>query len=173
MNAKTLLAVALAVVLLIMTYGNSSGVRTQDDPNAVNLVPPIEEEEEVELSPMMSSVQRFSQKLGYSVLAKNKKLTEFYFEEIEESLEAIERKVIEHDGMPIADPIKIIMNPTLAQFESDLKTADWALIQQSYGTLIESCNRCHIATEHEFLVILPSEGTPPFNQDFNAKSFSL
>src|SRR5690554_4654739 len=60
------------------------------------------EEEEIELAPYMANLQRHSQKLGYSIAARNQPLAAFYLEELEEALETLQNEVPEHDGMPIA-----------------------------------------------------------------------
>ena len=43
---------------------------------------------------------------------------------------------------------------------------DWTTTWTAYEKLIDGCNRCHMATEHGFIKIVPAQGEPPFNQTF-------
>lgn len=125
----------------------------------------MDQKEEEEISPYMGELQRFSQKLGYAVNAGNLRLSEFYREEIGEVLAEL-KEVEEHDGFPIGDTVKVIMDPIMKDFHSAIERRDTKAVQAQYLTLIEGCNRCHAATEHEFIEITPAAGTPPFNQKF-------
>lgn len=116
----------------------------------------------------MGELQRHSAKLGYAIDGRNRELAEFYLEEVEEALATVER-IPAHDGMPIGHPASVILRPLLPPLESDLETADWLAAGAAYGALIEGCNRCHTATEHAFIEILPPAGPPPYNQRFAAE----
>ncbi len=119
-----------------------------------------------ELAPYMSRIQAFSQKLGYSIESSNQPLAEFCLHEIEEAFEEIEDEIPEHDGMPLAQYVDTMMNPGFEPFHKALRTENWKAARENYMTLIASCNSCHIQTRHEFIVILPASGKPPFNQKF-------
>ena len=124
------------------------------------------EQEEAELAPYMDLMQRHGAKLGYAIQARNLKLSEFYLHEIEESLEEIAAEIPEHDGYPIARLIDQVALPGLAPLEEAMTIRSWSRIDEAYVAMIDTCNACHAATEHEFLVILPAEGEPPFMQRF-------
>lgn len=148
------------VIALLVLVGCGISVRTGNE-----LVAP--ESEEPELAAYMTTLQRFSQKLGYSVSAKNYPLSKFYLHELEETFEEIKDEVPEHDGFEISSTVRKIMDPLLEDFEKSLEDKDWRLASSGYKDLIEGCNRCHRATEHEFLKITPASGkNNPFNQDF-------
>jgi hypothetical protein len=66
----------------------------------------------------------------------------------------------ENGGVPIAEPAAIIMAPAVETLWRSLGLADRPHAQADYEALIEACNRCHTATEHEFIRILPVEGAP-------------
>ena len=121
--------------------------------------------EEEEIAPYMGELQRFSQKLGYAVNAENLRLAEFYRHEVDEVLDHLET-IKEHDGFPIGGSIRKIMTPLMGEFQSALHQQSWPAIKKGYLGLIDGCNRCHAATEHEFLIITPATGEPPFNQQF-------
>ena len=123
------------------------------------------DEEEVELAGYMGELQRFSQKLGFAIHGKNQKLSDFYLHEIEEVLGEL-KEIKEHEGMPIADSVQVIMTPLVSELSQYIHASNWKKSSKSYLEVIEGCNRCHSATEHEFIKILPSRGKSPFNQDF-------
>ena len=123
-------------------------------------------EQPAELAPYMTQAQHHSQKLGYSIRAKNQPLADFYLDELREVLEHAADEIPEHDGYPIAQLIGEIALPGLEPVESAVARGKWELAWIEYGTMIDTCNACHAATEHEFLVVLPAAGEPPFNQDF-------
>ena len=157
--ARLLLA-ALAPSALALACGAGAG----STGGAVS----AEAAEAVELATIMGELQRHSAKLGYAIAGRNRELAEFYLEEVEEALATVER-IPAHDGMPIAHPASVILRPLLLPIESDLETADWLAAGAAYGALIEGCNRCHTATEHAFIEILPPAGPPPYNQRFAAE----
>ncbi len=123
------------------------------------------EEEHVELAKIMGEMQRHSMKLGYAIQGENQKLADFYLHEIEETLDEI-KAVKEHDGLPIGATAGTIMDPAIEPLEAAVDAGDWPASRAAYRGLIEACNNCHTATEHEYIVIIPAEGTPPFNQKF-------
>ena len=123
--------------------------------------------ETIELAKLMGDMQRHSVKLGFAIQGENQPLAEFYLHELHEVLEELEA-VEEHEGMPIGGPAKVILDPALAELDARLDAASWGDAWTAYEATIEACNRCHLATEHDFIRILPASGTPPFNQVFTA-----
>jgi hypothetical protein len=124
------------------------------------------ETEEVELAPFMGNLQRYSQKLGYSIQARNGPLAEFYLHEVGEVFEELEEKVPVHDGIPIAQNLQVTIRPRIEQLEESLEGSDWDRVDADYRQLIDGCNECHGISEHSFVHILPANGTSPFNQRF-------
>ena len=122
--------------------------------------------DEVELAEYMGYLQRFSQKLGFSIQGKNLKLSEFYLHEIEEILDEV-KEVETYDGVPIAKNVAVHILPKVEILEKTVKKSDWVESKKSYESFIAGCNSCHVATKHEFIKILPSSGVPPFNQKFD------
>lgn len=121
--------------------------------------------EDLELATLMGDLQRFSAKLGYAIEGENRRLAEFYLHEIDE-VRAQLLEVEEHDGMPIAEPVQIIFTPAERSLSAALEDRSFDRVREKYVGLIDACNRCHAATEHEFLVMTPAGGRPPFNQEF-------
>lgn len=123
------------------------------------------EEESVELAIHMGRMQRYADKLGYSILGKSSPLAGFYLEEIGEVYEELSR-IEMHDGMPIAQPAGVILEPALAPLEASLQAESWEEAWGYYTMLVNACNRCHTATTHQFIEILPVAGEPPYSQRF-------
>ncbi len=151
--------------------GSTAGPPLPEAPNAV------------ELAGLMGEMQRHSAKLGYSITGRNKPLAQFYLHEIEEVLGEL-LTVESHDGMPIAHPAQVILNPALLTLEEQIgqeedhaqeenpepnAPVDWPRAWKSYEALIGACNRCHQATEHGFIEILPARGVAPYNQRFSVE----
>ena len=131
-----------------------------------------EEEEVVELAVLMGEMHRHSAKLGYSIEGRNLPLVEFYLHELEEVLAEVQT-VETYEGMPIAHPAEVILGAAMESLEEvldgasgDAAAVDWGAAWAGYEATITSCNRCHLATEHGFVHILPAQGEPPFNQCF-------
>ena len=120
---------------------------------------------EVDLAPMMAEFQRHSQKLGFAIAAHNQKLARFYVKEIGETLAEVE-KVKQAEWVPIGQTAKVILPEPLERLDGVLKGPDWSRAEPAYRALIDGCNRCHAATGHEYIKILPAHGAPPWNQDF-------
>jgi hypothetical protein len=101
-------------------------------------------------------------------------LVDFYLHEVEEVLADL-KAVEEYEGMPIAHPAKVILQTALDALETSLESSptaediDWGAAWAGYEGAIEACNRCHMATEHGFIKILPATGEPPYNQNFAAE----
>ncbi len=130
---------------------------------------PAPKEPAPELAASMGDLQRFAHKLGLSLHHANQPLAEFYLHEMEETLEEISEKIPTHDGLPIKDLLSTILLPPLAQLEKALKHGDFEQSLQLWPGVIQSCNRCHAATEHAFIRIGDIRENP-FNQDFSPQT---
>lgn len=124
------------------------------------------EGEHEELAPYMGLMQRYSQKLGYAIRAGNGELAGFYVHELEETAESLIDEVPVHDGLPIARTTETMLMPKLERMERALAGDDRQETAAAYEAVIGGCNACHTATEHDFIVIEPARGEPPFNQRF-------
>ncbi len=164
---NTLLAMfGLSVPLVLAACGPAGKAANPPGEPAATL----EEEApvDIELAKLMGDMQHHSAKLGYAIAGHNHPLATFYLEEVHEVLGEL-MTVEADDGMPIAHPAGVILEPALEALESKLAAKQsWSEISYQYELVIESCNRCHLATEHGFIEILPARGEPPFNQRFAA-----
>jgi hypothetical protein len=106
----------------------------------------------------MSIVQVHHEKLWFAGTNANWPLADFEVHEIEEIFEDLkqfhaERKESELLGM---------MDPALDSMDAAIGQQDTAMFRASYLLLTNTCNSCHIATEHGFVVIKTPD-TPPFS----------
>lgn len=122
--------------------------------------------EEPELALYMGRMQRYTQKLGLAIAAKNQPLAVFYHHELEENLETVIDEVKTYDDMPIGQPAKVMTWPHIVELEDHLKNGDWAKSKVTFKNLVQSCNMCHQQTKHGFIKISDDVTENPFNQDF-------
>jgi len=124
-----------------------------------------EEESGLELATFMGHLQIMAHKLNLAIVAENAELSEFYLHEVEEALEQIEVLFPDHDGYPVGDMVTTFAMRSLDPVDAAVASGDWIFASQSYGHFVESCNACHGATGHPFIVI-KTTSINPFNQDF-------
>ena len=133
---------------------------------------PAVDEEFVELAPYMTRLQTLTHKLSLSVEHSNHRLAEFYLYESLEALEDIKTDVPLYRGHLIAVLTDQLTTPAykllLKAIEED--KAEEVLTNKrsaaAFTTLVNTCNQCHVATQHEFLKIAVPKGVNPFLQDF-------
>lgn len=106
----------------------------------------------------MASVQVHHEKLWFAGTNANWPLADFEIHEIEEIPEDLkqlhpERKETELLGM---------LDPVLDSVETAIEKQDTAMFRANYMLLTNTCNSCHVATEHGFVVIKTPD-TPPFS----------
>jgi len=120
-----------------------------------------------ELSVYMGVMQRHTQKLGLGIDAGNKDLAAFYYQEIVETAEIIQKKFPgEYDGFQINALIGAMLVPQMAGVKTGLDKGDMAAASTGYDAMLTACNSCHIATQHAFLKVMRTKSNP-FNQDFS------
>lgn len=150
---------ALAPLLLLAgcdTAGEGNAAQAQQQ----------EQEEPLELGPYMSTMQRWSQKLGFALQQENQPLAEFYLTEIEETSGEVAGKFGVYEGMEISRNLTALLDPAVADLRQAIEEGDLQAATSRYEQMIGACNTCHAATQHPFIVITPASGEPPYNQDF-------
>ena len=119
-----------------------------------------------ELSPYMALMQHHLHKLGLAVQSKNAPLAGFYLEEVEETAAIIQKKFPTYDKIAVGPLVSAMLVPSIAPLEKSIKASNWALSNTGYTKLIDSCNGCHAAAQHNFIKITaPTQN--PFNQSFS------
>lgn len=118
---------------------------------------------DAELASWMSQMQVYLHKLDLSVQAENEKLISFYLHELEELSEEIADEVDTYDGFPVGELTESMLIPRIEEMEESLEGGD---VSASLTRLIDTCNACHVATDHGYIRISKA-GSNPFNQDFS------
>lgn len=129
---------------------------------------PADEEhgEEPELAVAMSQLQHFTHKLALSIEARNAELAAFYLHETEETAESIRDGIPEYDGFAIGPLVGSMLMPLVERLEEALERREWPAADQALTATVESCNACHEATQHGFIVIAFEPGVNPYMQSF-------
>ena len=122
--------------------------------------------EDAELATPMSQLQTFAHKLALSIEAENGELAGFYLHEIEETAESIIDEIPEYEGLAIGPLVGSMLMPQVERLEEALEPGDWQAAAAVFGDIVNSCNACHQATEHGFIVIEYRPGENPFMQSF-------
>nr|MBO2514372.1 hypothetical protein [Gammaproteobacteria bacterium] len=122
--------------------------------------------EEPELAIAMSQLQYFTHKLALSIEARNAELARFYLHETEETAESIRDGIPEYEGMRIGALVGSMLMPHVERLEELLANPDWDAVDRALATAVDSCNACHVATEHGFIVIEFERGANPYLQSF-------
>jgi len=120
---------------------------------------------EPELAAYMGDLQHHTHKLDLSIQAENAALAEFYLHEVREASEQIEQLFPQHDGVPVADLVRAMLDPRLVALRSAVESERWDEARSGLSDLIASCNACHAAAGHGFIQVEPTSANP-FNQSF-------
>ena len=113
----------------------------------------------------MTQMQYFTHKLGLAVDTGNRKLQGYYVHEVEEIIEKVE-KVKEYKGIEVGKLIGTVLEPSFEKLEDAVESGDAQATDAAYDGLIDACNRCHTAANHDFLVVERRRDNP-FIQNFS------
>jgi hypothetical protein len=149
-SCRLIAAGAAGLVLATVSLAQPSGV----------------EAEEPELAVAMAQLQYFTHKLALSVEARNAELARFYLHEAEETAELIRDEIAEYDGFPVGPLVGSMLLPGIERLEGTLEEPDWPAVDEVLGAIVVSCNACHQATDHGFIVIAYEPGLNPYMQSF-------
>ncbi len=118
---------------------------------------------DIELVKIMSALQYFTHKTTLAIDAENSDLAAFYAHELEELIEELE-EVESYHNQPIASFVTAILEPSFETLEHQIKDNNWQQSSAAMNALIDSCNKCHQATQHGFIVIERRADNPYFQQ---------
>jgi hypothetical protein len=119
---------------------------------------------DVPLVQLMGRMQTYAHKLGLSIHAGNGPLAEFYAHEVEEVIEAVDR-IDEYDGVRVSHLLQKTLKPAFEGLEAAIDSGDEADVDTRYEAMLDSCNACHRAAEHEYIVI-ERNNVNPYPQRF-------
>lgn len=131
------------------------------------------EKQLVEMKPgfgeVMSVVQQHHAKLFFSGHQGNWELAQYQLDEIKEGLEDLTKyyPTFKDVKLPIKELIPTMMTEPLNQVQAAIQKKDKKQFNSAFNGLTKSCNGCHQAAEHGFVVI-----QTPSNQEFTNQKFS-
>jgi len=118
---------------------------------------------------VMHRFQRYADKLYFSGKSENWELAGWYLWK----LESAARPVIEGQTVPYrtenydARPLmESMLLPAIERLESEIDAERADGFQSAYGSLVETCNACHQATEHGFVEIITPRQPTYGNQSY-------
>ena len=111
---------------------------------------------------IMTNIQVHHAKLWFAGKNQNWDLSHYEIAEIKESFDDI---VKYEKARPESEMVPMI-TPALDSVSSAIKNKNFAEFENAFKFMTNTCNDCHLATNHEYnVVVIPQ--TPPFsNQDF-------
>ena len=115
---------------------------------------------------VMSGIQLHFAKLYYSAEAKNQALTEFELGEIEENLDRAAQLRPTENNTDLARFVEGFKSQALASMSKASQAGDLTGFKKAYGQAVQSCNACHQATGHPYIVITEPTSPPVSNQHF-------
>ncbi|MBI3335939.1 cytochrome c [Candidatus Peregrinibacteria bacterium] len=131
------------------------------------------EQKLVELKPglgeIMGIVQQHHAKLFYSGTRGNWELAQYQIDEIKEGLEDVAKyyPTFKEVKLPLKDLIPKMMDEPLRNVASAIQKKDAKAFKTAFAAMTKSCNSCHQAAEHGFIVI-----QAPIGQEFTNQQFS-
>ncbi len=128
-----------------------------------------EEEEEFEVAPLMGRMQIYANKLWFAGDGGNWDLAAFYFEEIEEVMEEIEKTDAKENDVSLSTAVKEWGLTPLENLEKAIVAKDKKLFSLEYTNMTINCSGCHVATKHPYIKIIQPT-TPIFtNQKYSSQ----
>ena len=118
------------------------------------------------LGQMMLTNQIYHTKLYYAASEQNWDLAEFYTHELTESLEDIIQYYPEYEGLKIKELATKTALRQVQNLEKAVEKKSLIEFKEGYVQLTNSCNACHVATQHQFIKIKTPEKGDYQNQVF-------
>ena len=146
------------IVLAVIALSTSAMLAAAAEPASDRYVPGLGE--------FMAATQVRHAKLWFAGKNENWALATWEVDEIREGLEDAARFHATHDGIPVAEMIKSIIDPRLEKLDKAIAAKSGAQFIAAFDELTEGCNSCHAAANKPFIRI-QRPTTPPFsNQNF-------
>lgn len=112
----------------------------------------------------MSSIQVHHAKLWFAGKHQNWELADFEIQEIEEALDGIQQ----YDQDRPESKAVSRMDGSIVDLKKAIQLKDPEAFKQDFVQLTNTCNSCHVSTNHDYNVIKIPDQVPFTNQDFNA-----
>ena len=118
------------------------------------------------LGEIMTLQQMRHLKLWFAARAGNWPLAAYELDELKEGFEDVVKYVPTKDGVPIGTMASAVIEKEVAALEKAIETKDRKQFAAAFDKLTASCNACHQASKHEFIVIRRPAANPYANQSF-------
>lgn len=157
------------ILLTFMLFACSPQMQTDEIKTLQNRIDSLETKLSDTYKPglgdLMGNIQIHHGKLWFAGQNQNWQLADFEIHELEEAIEDIEAF---HKGRKEIETIDMI-KPALEAVENAIDQKDPIAFTTGYNILTNTCNACHQAADHGFIVIQTPENLPFSNQDFGVK----
>ena len=114
------------------------------------------------LGEFMSGIQVHHAKLYFAGTNENWELADFEIHEIMESLEDIPKYCADREEVKDIH----IIDPAIDSVSEAIRMKDIVMFKKTYSLLTNTCNDCHKATKHGFIVVKIPDSPMISNQDF-------
>ena len=120
------------------------------------------------LREIMSVIQQHHAKLYYAGREENWELADYQLDEIKEGLESAAKFYPQFKNVKasLKDLIPAMTKNDLDGVSDSIKNKNKIAFVKHFESLTVSCNRCHQAAEHQFIVIKVPSGSEFTNQKF-------
>ena len=123
-------------------------------------------DDHIELVELMESLQIYTHKIHLSLEAGNSRLAGFYSHEMEEVVETL-KDIDEYDSPPVGKLVEDRLEPAFKAFRNSLRgKKGGSSTDLAFDALLQACNGCHEATNHEFIVVVKNPHNP-YMQSFD------
>ncbi len=106
-----------------------------------------------ELSDLMLKLQIHAGKLYFAAAAQHWELAQFYLHELEETAESVASGAFVEGGVNVGELMERSLLPRIEALEGAVAAGDPASFPDAYRALTATCNACHMASGHHFVVI--------------------
>src|SRR6476646_5927691 len=118
------------------------------------------------LGEFMTATQLRHAKLWFAGRESNWDLAAYEIDEIKEGLEEARRLHPTFDGIPVAEMMKTIIDPRVAELEKAVSAKSNDRFTVAFDELTSGCNACHAAANKPFILIQRPIEPPLTNQNF-------
>jgi hypothetical protein len=108
---------------------------------------PARESYQPGLGEFMTATQLRHAKLWFAGKQNNWDLAAYEIDEIKEGLEDAARLHPKFDGVPVAEKIKIIIDPRIAELEKAVRTKSSPKFMVAFDELTSGCNSCNAGAD--------------------------
>ena len=118
------------------------------------------------LGEIMTLQQMRHLKLWFAGQANNWPLAAYELDELKEGFDDVVKYFPTKDGVPTGTMASAVIEKEVAALDKAIEAKDRKQFAAAFDKLTASCNACHQASKHEFIVIRRPAANPYANQSF-------